>query len=493
MQIDYYSYHINDFQNYQTGQLIGPTLGVARRPDFDALEIKRMRLIFEGNAFGPDLRYRIQINGDTRGLSGMYSNNDIVNNSPVGGGTSAIGGGTVTIDNTVRLFEGWIAYDFHPGKCKDNCPDSPNCPNGMYRPTITLMAGKMKPWDGLEEYLGSGTDEYIEYSMADWFFSTDQDNLQMAAGVQVKALEDRFYGMALLTNGSEWNNFAASQLDDLPGACVGGWYDFGGNWDEGKKAWQLFGDCVGDIDYSKNAVVRTGGSATYAAMDHRTLYGDAEEAMFRGAVGGARIIDILNGDTLSATTSINAAHAVDKFDATTLNWFTAAKWRGWSIDNEWWLRVLNDFSAPVGGTPIVYTARTGAGGAAQPAIFNVNNLVDWGVVFQGGYFVIPTKLEVVARWSMVSGESGSINGNGTTTAGPVINGVATRIVNDAFRVYNQANEYTMGVNYFFKRHMWKWQTDVGYYHGGTPASASAAGFITNADGWLARTQIQMAF
>jgi hypothetical protein len=39
----------------------------------------------------------------------------------------------------------------------------------------------------------------------------------------------------------------------------------------------------------------------------------------------------------------------------------------------------------------------------------------------------------------------------------------------------------------------EWQKHVGFYSGGTPASASAAGFLTNADGWLVRTQLQMAF
>ena len=54
LQLDFYNFHITDFQNYQTGQTIGPTGGLERRADLDVLEVKRMRLIFEGMAFDPD-------------------------------------------------------------------------------------------------------------------------------------------------------------------------------------------------------------------------------------------------------------------------------------------------------------------------------------------------------------------------------------------------------------------------------------------------------
>jgi hypothetical protein len=69
-------------------------------------------------------------------------------------------------------------------------------------------------------------------------------------------------------------------------------------------------------------------------------------------------------------------------------------------------------------------------------------------------------------------------------AGPV------QVVNGAFRQFHEANEYTIGVNWFFKRHNLKWQTDSGIYDGGNPA---AAGYIAGSDGYLVRTQIQLFF
>jgi hypothetical protein len=41
----------------------------------------------------------------------------------------------------------------------------------------------------------------------------------------------------------------------------------------------------------------------------------------------------------------------------------------------------------------------------------------------------------------------------------------------------------------------KWQTDIGFYHGGNPAAngQSPAGFIPGVDGYMVRSQIQFAF
>src|SRR5439155_19379938 len=123
---------------------------------------------------------------------------------------------------------------------------------------------------------------------------------------------------------------------------------------------------------------------------------------------------------------------------------------------------------------------------------------------QGGYFVIPKKLELCARYSVVRGQSGNIRGDGTfrlltpgertffgipAAAGPV------RLYNNAFREYQEAQEFAVGVNYYFKGHGVKWQTDLGFYNGGNPSAngQAAAGFIPGVDGWLIRSQFQVSF
>jgi len=472
----YYNYQQTDNTDHITNR-DRPLLsgGVEDDADFSALAMKRVRLIFEGHAFDPDLKYRVQLNADTRGLGGFFNNRHVVSGSPVTGGTPAVEGGGVTIDHAARLFEAWISYDWKPGRCKDDCCDSPDCPDGLtYTPTYTFIFGKLKLLGPLEEYLGSGNEQFVEFGMASWFFSPDDDNLAMAAGVQAKMCEDRLYAVALVHNGSE-SNASAGQLDDYPGINVGFWYDFGGTWDENKKAWQLFGDCMSDVDYARNLVVRVGGAANIVPFDRRRIYGDIEQARYFTVDGGRRLVDILNGSTSGFT------HAVDKFDAYTFNAFVAAKYHGFSISNEWWFRYLNNFeTVPTGGNVIRYNSNL-----ASNVIFPVNSLFDYGMQLQGGYFVIPDKLEVMARWSMISGQSGNIDGDGVLLPGGIVRG--------AFRNYETANEYTVGFNYFVRRHLLKFTTDFGIYDGGAPIGPSAAGFPANRDGFLLRSQLQLAF
>src|SRR5437660_4917722 len=115
---------------------------------------------------------------------------------------------------------------------------------------------------------------------------------------------------------------------------------------------------------------------------------------------------------------------------------------------------------------------------------------------QEGYFNVPKRVEVAASLSWLRGQSGNINGNGTF-APVVVPGVTgpVHVVNGAFRNYHDANEYTLAVSYYFKRHQMKWQTDFSIYDGGNPAvqGGSIAGFIPGEDGFMVRSQIQLFF
>jgi hypothetical protein len=294
-------------------------------------------------------------------------------------------------------------------------------------------------------------------------------------------------------------------MDKYPGFVTGFWYDFGGSWNEEKKTWNLFGDCIADIDYSICPVFRAGGSLNIVPLDRRSLYGDAEQSRYAtmpAGPGGTRLINILNGDGATATPL--GSHAVDMFDAYSYNVFLAGKYRGFSMLNEWWLRDLDNFrTTPNGLGNIVYSDTLGPKGAAATALFPKHALLDYGMDLQAGYFIVPKRLEVAARWSWVRGQSGDINGNGTINHTVFIPGIvdamgkplAVQVVNGAFRNFHEANEYTVGVNVYFKRQLLKWQTDVGFYEGGNPAlnGASLAGFIPGQDGYLVRTQIQLFF
>lgn len=502
LQLDYYHYDTEETINHLTGRPATANANTGRLADFNALEVKRANIIFEGSAFDPDLHFRLNLNGFTRGVQG-FQNNKVLQTAPTGGTdpntapVSPIGGG-VSVDHTVTLFEAYVWYDFHGCACQKGC--GPDCPEGtaQYCPTYTLIAGKMKPFFGLEEYLGNQNLQFVELSMADLFFSADDDARLTAAGFQMRQLDDRFFWQGLITNGSEGAFVPATHLDQDLGIISGLWYDFGGTWNAERKAWDLYGDSISDVDWSCNPVLRVGGCVNLVPMGRRSLYGDAEEARYfvvPGALGGSRLINVLNGDLATPA----GAHAVDKFDAYTYTAFASAHWHGWSLHNEWWLRNLDNFRTTAnGGGAILYQDSLGAGGGSANALFPRGiGLIDFGSELSTGYFIIPKKLEVAARWSWVRGQSGDINGDGTFHTVAVPGAPApVHVVDGAFRHYHEADEYTLGVNYFFRRQLLKWQTDVGYYNGGNPvgpAGQSLAGFISGADGWLVRTQIQLAF
>jgi hypothetical protein len=516
IQADYYFYKVTDSRNHLTGVDTGNNTS----GDFSQLEIKRMRLIFEGTAFDPNLRYHIQLDGSTRGITGLANGNGVTGTggiTPVTAGGTVVGGGgvpggngAVTADHAMRLFQAWVAYDWHPTGSEKGC--GPDCPEGTYKyvPTVTAILGKLKPMINLEEYLGSANEQFVEYNMGNWFFDADDDNMLMVAGVQVKALDDRFFGLAYLTNGNE-TQIANLQMDDLPGFNFGFWYDFGGNWNEARKRWDLFGDCLSDIDYSCKPVLRVGGSANLVPMDRRSIYTNAELNRVRvvsDAPGGTSLVGLLNGGGVNPINNSPAGvgqFAVDAFDSYTFNAFAAAKWRGFSLYNEWWLRDLDNFRGRKGAgnafnNPILYSSNAPGSAAGIASLFPSNQgIIDYGMAVQAGYFIVPKKVEICARYSFVRGQSGNINGNGngpgqfTTTN---IAGNTVRVVNGAFTNYSEADEYALGFNYFFKRHLLKWQTDISWYTGGgNPAAGgqSAAGFIPGVDGWQVRSQIQLAF
>jgi hypothetical protein len=514
VQLDYYGYKVTDDANHETGAHQQTQNANSHRfADFSQLEVKRMRLIFEGNAFSPDLRYQLQIDGNTRGLGGVQNNKVIQTAGAFAPNTSAaspIGGG-VTVDHAVRLFTAWVAYDFHPCGWWKGC--GPECCDGTYKyaPTFTLIAGKFKPTMSAEEWMsGSGNQQFVEYSMADWYFDADDDNQLMGAGTQIKALDDRFWLQAIMTNGNE-SQFPNTQMQVTPGFCAGMWYDFGGNWNEKRHRWDLWGDTFSDIDYSCNPVVRMGAACDIVPQDKRSLYGDDVQSrvfVMPAGPGGTRLINLLNGDGPATATNLRGSHAVDKFDYYTYEAFAGLKWRGFSLTSDWWIRDLNNFrAAPNGGDVILYTYTNPASKATVNALFPNKALIDWGTQLQAGYFLIPHKLELVARWSWISGDSGDILGdinqpvrsfripNGVTGATTRASYERVQVNPGAFSNFHEAQEYAIGVNYFFWRELVKWQTDFSWYVGGNPAGggSSPAGFIAGEDGWMLRTQIQLAF
>jgi hypothetical protein len=337
IQADYYYYKTTDVLNHQTGALANPVAltpgrgvkGANSSPDFSQLMIKRMRLIFEGTAFDPNLRYHIQIDGQTRGIGALAGGG-----VPTSNGLNSTGGvpgvgdcnGVATVDHALRLFSAYIAYDMHPCGYEKGC--GPDCPDVTYRytPTVTAFIGKARPMVAFEEYLGSNNQQFVEYGMSNWFFDADDDNLMMMAGTQIKALDDRLFIQAVVTNGNE-TQIANLQMDDLPGINIGGWYDFGGSWNEAHKRWDLFGDCLSDVDYSCKPVLRVGGAVNVVPMDRRSEFTNAELNRVRvvqPGPGGTGLLGELGGGGINNNAAGIGQFAVDAFDSYTCELFGPA-------------------------------------------------------------------------------------------------------------------------------------------------------------------------
>lgn len=495
VQNDYYFYKTTDNLNHLTGQRYEPEAG-----DFSQIEVKRLRLFWEGTAFDPHLRYQFQLDGNTRGL-GANQNNRIAQTAGtpssasyaapgIGGAASIDGGGSVT-DAGVRLFTAWVAYDFELGTRGAGC--GPSCPNGAYdyRPVLTFIVGKQQPFFGFEEILGSANSQFVDFSMADWFFDADDNNMLTAAAVQYRDFDDRLFATGMITNGNDYQE-PNGQMMRTPGFIAGFWYDFGGTWDERAKRYQLYGYSASDLEWSPNPVVRVGGAVDIVPGDRASIYGDIEYLRVlaaSSAPGGTRMINLLDG----APGTPAGAHSVDKFDYYTSDMWASLHWRGFSLTNEWWLRRLTGFQTnPHGGNQIVYQDGTGAN-----ALFPGGNLFDFGTMLQSGYFVVPKKLEIIGRYSTIDGTSGAIDGNGKVLRKVSIAGIngPVDVIQNAFRSFHQSNEYAVGFNYFLYGQLVKWSSDFSVYQGGNPAAggASPSGYLPGVNGWMVRTQIQLAF
>jgi len=122
------------------------------------------------------------------------------------------------------------------------------------------------------------------------------------------------------------------------------------------------------------------------------------------------------------------------------------KYHGLSVIGEYYWRYMTQFT-----------------GAA------VSGLLDDGFVLQTGYFVIAEKRELIARWSRISGDSGTLGLTG-----------------------ERSDEIGTGFVWYFKGQNAKLTFDASHVNG-VPVSSSRLDLLPGDAGWLFRTQFQLAF
>jgi hypothetical protein len=510
VQTNYDFYKVQDNYNHLTKQFYNNpntvplpvanamnTVGPYTVGDESVFEVKRLRLIWEGNLFTPDLTYEFQLDANTRGFQSFQNNRVFTNAIPPAtgafaapgvGGLNAIGG-PVQTDNAARVFTAWVAYQVPLGIRCGNVPD------GMYSytPSLTFIAGKQQPYFSLIEILGSANSQFSEFHMADWFFDTDANNMMTGVSAQLKAFDDRLMMMAQVVEGSDFG--ISAQINQRTPEFIGcAWYDFGGEFDQQKKRWNLFGNSISDLNYSRCPTLRLGGAVTLVRLDPRNQYGDIPSSFFfaaPGAPGGTRLINLFNGGGAGT----QALQSLNRADINTFDLFAAFHYRGFSFYNEWYFRNYDGLhSVNPRSDAILYNDGFGAA-----SLLNRRSFMDYGMAVQSGYFVIPKKFELIGLYSMINGVSGDIYGNGTFRNVLVPTNAAgfttVRSYNGAFSNPHMAQEIGGGFNYYWFGQLVKWQNDLSYYRGGNPAGngAAPAGFLPGVDGWMIRSQIQLAF
>ena len=122
------------------------------------------------------------------------------------------------------------------------------------------------------------------------------------------------------------------------------------------------------------------------------------------------------------------------------------KYRGLSVISEYYWRGIANFR-----------------GADVPSLF------DHGFNLQFGQFVVPGKLELLARWSRIVGDSGTL---GLT--------------------YQSTDEVGVGLACYFRGHQAKIVFDATRMNG-MPLSSPRLDLSPGNEGWLMRTQLQLAF
>jgi hypothetical protein len=285
-----------------------------------------------------------------------------------------------------------------------------------------LHAGKAFVPGSREWLMGSTTTRFADRSLATTFFRPDRSIGVWAIGEPL----DGLYYRTMLANGFNSTDLTFEELDTNLTWAMSAWWDVFDNWGSG---WS-------DLERHDEVATQTGLSFTLASQDGQDGAGQptAEENF-------ARLSD---GTRLVTTGALAPGVTVDEFDLYLLAADLAAKFRGFSMNGEYYFRWIENLGGD-GPLPL-------------------DGFFDHGFYIEGGYMIIPRRLELNARTSHVFGRYGDAGA-----------------------------EYAGGATWFFKgTHNLKMTLDVTRVYD-SPAQNSAPGYRVGDDGVMMRTQLQAQF
>jgi hypothetical protein len=186
-----------------------------------------------------------------------------------------------------------------------------------------------------------------------------------------------------------------------------------------------------DLDYRMVPAWRVGMGVASSHVNRNT--GLVEYSQYRVVDSGALINSILPA-------------GVTAYDLSMFAMDSHVKYHGMSVITEYFFRSLSNFS----GAP-------------------VDNLFDHGLLIQTGFFIKPKHVELIARWSRIVGNSGSLGAR-----------------------YESADEVAGGVVWYIRGQKMKVTFDATHVNG-APINDRALNILRGDDGWLFRTQFQFMF
>lgn len=288
---------------------------------------------------------------------------------------------------------------------------------------LVFKTGKYKMPFTMARYLSGREFEFADRALASTFFDVNRSLAWGLSGARSDVAVPWNWEIAifngLVTGGAETGSSGA--LDDNF-AYSGRVFAYPiGEWGLGQLA---------DLEWHDDLAVRSGMAFAHSTID---ASGATEFSSLRVVDAGVTLASLLPMSVGRYTVNL---YSVD----------SSFKWRGWSGTLEYYLRSVDEFDSP-----------------------GLDSLFDHGLWFQLGKFVLAEKLQLLARWSRVTGDSGTL-------------GVQAQ----------SSEEIAAGAVWYFRGQNAKLTVDATYLDG-APISSSALDISPGDAGWLFRSQVQFAF
>jgi hypothetical protein len=308
-----------------------------------------------------------------------------------------------TDDNhDAKFHDFWISYEFHRA--------------------FELFGGKAFVPGSRDWLNGSTRTRFADRSLATTFFRPDRS---IGLWVIGEPFDGVFY-RTMLANGFNTSDLEPDEIDEHFASATSVWWDFGNEYGRGAS----------DLEGHEHPAALIGSSFTFAPNDGEDGSDDPlPEQQFLRLSDGTRLVD---------ADALVAGATVDGFDVYLYALDAAAKWRGFSLNGEYFFRWVESIEA---------------GAALVPD----DDLFDHGFFVEAGYFVIPERVELNVRTSQIFGDFGD------------------------------AAEYAGGVNWFVRgTHNYKVTLDLTDVQR-SPISNSGPNYRAGDDGLMLRSQVQAAF